>query len=582
MIYSKIDLQKKSLPEDPGIYKFFDKSNNIIYVGKAKNLKKRVLSYFNKNHVNHKTELLVKQINKIENIVVETEMDALLLENSLIKKFKPKYNVLLKDDKTYPWICIIKKPKPEIFYTRKTKIKNGEYFGPFTNVTYVRYLIKLIKDIYPFLNYDLINLLKKETKELTQKEIDENIRSIKSIIKGNFKSTVKNLKYKMKKFSLSMEYEKAQEAKEKLNILKNYQVKSTIVNPKLSNIDVFSIYSDETFGYVNFMQISYGSIISSYTIEIKKKINESDEEILRLAIIELRQRFKSNNNLILLPIKINIENTIKCNVPKKGDKKKLIDLSIKNAKSYRLERFKQIKLTDPNRHTKRMLSQVKSDLKLINEPFHIECFDNSNIQGSNPVGSCVVFKNLKPSKKEYRLYNIKSVEGPNDFASMEEIIFRRYSRLLKEKKKLPNLIIIDGGKGQLSSVLDALQQLNLDQNINLISLAKKKEEIFIPNVKQSLDTDPNQPAMLLLRRIRDEAHRFAITFHRQKRSQRMKRSQLNEIPGLGPQRIKLLLEHFRSIEAIQMASLAELSSTPGLGSSTAGVIRNYFHPNENK
>ena len=563
MIYSKIDLQKKSLPEDPGIYKFFDKSNNIIYVGKAKNLKKRVLSYFNKNHVNHKTELLVKQINKIENIVVETEMDALLLENSLIKKFKPKYNVLLKDDKTYPWICIIKKPKPEIFYTRKTKIKNGEYFGPFTNVTYVRYLIKLIKDIYPFLNYDLINLLKKETKELTQKEIDENIRSIKSIIKGNFKSTVKNLKYKMKKFSLSMEYEKAQEAKEKLNILKNYQVKSTIVNPKLSNIDVFSIYSDETFGYVNFMQISYGSIISSYTIEIKKKINESDEEILRLAIIELRQRFKSNNNLILLPIKINIENTIKCNVPKKGDKKKLVDLSVKNAKSYRLERFKQIKLTDPNRHTKRMLSQVKSDLKLINEPFHIECFDNSNIQGSNPVGSCVVFKNLKPSKKEYRLYNIKSVEGPNDFASMEEIIYRRYSRLLKEKKTLPNLIIIDGGKGQLSSALKSLCLLKLDKKIEIISIAKKLEEIYSIKDPNPLYLDKRSETLKIIQHARNESHRFAINFHRKKREKYSLSSELNNIKGLGPKTKLKLLKAYKSFKRIKNTSLSDLQSLLG-------------------
>ncbi len=563
MIYSKIDLQKKSLPEDPGIYKFFDKSNNIIYVGKAKNLKKRVLSYFNKNHVNHKTELLVKQINKIENIVVETEMDALLLENSLIKKFKPKYNVLLKDDKTYPWICIIKKPRPEIFYTRKTKIKNGEYFGPFTNVTYVRYLIKLIKDIYPFLNYDLINLLKKETKELTQKEIDENIRSIKSIIKGNFKSTVKNLKYKMKKFSLSMEYEKAQEAKEKLNILKNYQVKSTIVNPKLSNIDVFSIYSDETFGYVNFMQISYGSIISSYTIEIKKKINESDEEILRLAIIELRQRFKSNNNLILLPIKINIENTIKCNVPKKGDKKKLVDLSVKNAKSYRLERFKQIKLTDPNSHAKRILSQVKSDLKLINEPFHIECFDNSNIQGSNPVGSCVVFKNLKPSKKEYRLYNIKSVDGPNDFASMEEIIFRRYSRLLKEKKKLPNLIIIDGGKGQLSSALKSLCLLKLDKKIEIISIAKKLEEIYSIKDPNPLYLDKRSETLKIIQHARNESHRFAINFHRKKREKYSLDSELNSIKGLGPKTNLKLLNTYKSFKRIKNTSLSDLQSLLG-------------------
>jgi len=563
MIYSKIDLQKKSLPEDPGIYKFFDKLNNIIYVGKAKNLKKRVLSYFNKNHVHHRTKLLVKQISKIENIVVETEMDALLLENSLIKKFKPKYNVLLKDDKTYPWICIIRLPRPEIFYTRKTKIKNGEYFGPFTNVSYVRYLIKLIKEIYPFLNYDLIHLLKKENKELTIKEIDENIKSIKSIIKGNFKSTVKNLKSKMKKYSLSMEYEKAQEAKEKLNILKNYQVKSTIVNPKLSNIDVFSIYSDETFSYVNFMQISYGSIISSYTIEIKKRINESDEEILRISIVELRQRFKSKNYLILLPIKIYLDTKIKCNVPKKGEKKKLVDLSIKNAKSYRLERFKQIKLTDPNRHTKRMLSQVKSDLKLINEPFHIECFDNSNIQGSNPVGSCIVFKNLKPSKKEYRLYNIKSVQGPNDFASMEEIIYRRYKRLLKEKKTLPNLIIIDGGKGQLSSALKSLCILKLDKKIEIISIAKKLEEIYCVKDSNPLYLNKRSETLKIIQHARNESHRFALNFHRKKREKYSLKSELDNIKGLGPKTNLKLLNTYKSFKRIQNTSLTDLQSLLG-------------------
>ena len=563
MIYSKIDLQKKSLPEDPGVYKFFDKSNNIVYVGKAKNLKKRVLSYFKKNHVHFKTKLLVKQISKIENIVVETEMDALLLENTLIKKFKPKYNVFLKDDKTYPWICIIKKPQPEIFYTRKTNFKNGEYFGPFTNVTNVKLLIKLIKDIYPFLNYDLIHLLKKENKKLTNKEIEENINSIKSIIKGNFKSTVKQLKFEMKNYSLSMEYEKAQEVKEKLNILNNYQVKSTIVNSKISNTDVFSIYSDETFGYVNFMQISYGAIISSFTIEIKKKMNESDEEILRIAIIELRQRLKSKNNLILLPIKIYLDSKIKCNVPKMGDKKKLVDLSIKNAKSYRIERFKQIKLTDPNRHTERILSQIKSDLKLKNEPVHMECFDNSNIQGSNPVGSCIVFKNLKPSKKEYRLYNIKSVSGPNDFASMEEIIFRRYKRLLNEKKSLPNLIIIDGGKGQLSSALKSLNLLKLDQKIEIIGIAKKLEGIFSTKDSNPLYLDKKSETLKVIQRARNEAHRFAINFHRKKREKYTLNSELDKIKGIGPKTNLKLLNNFKSFKRIQKTSLSDLQSIFG-------------------
>jgi len=564
MIYSKIDLQKKSLPKEVGVYKFFDKLNNVIYVGKAKILKKRVMSYFNKNHTHFKTKLLVNQITKIENIVVETEMDALLLENNLIKKLKPKYNVLLKDDKTYPWISIIKKPKPKIFYTRKVDKINGEYFGPFANVANVKFLIKLIKNLYPFLNYDLIHLLKKETREIDDEELEKKFKSIRSIIKGNFKSTVKQLKFEMKNYSSLMEFEKAQEIKEKLNILYNYQVKSTIVNTKISNTDVFSIFSDETFGYVNYMQISSGAIISSFTLEIKKKMNESDEEILRIAIIELRQRFKSKNNLILLPLKIHLDSKIKCIVPKLGDKKKLIDLSLKNAKSYRIERFKQIKLTDPVRHSKRILSQMRLDLKLNQKPYHIECFDNSNIQGASPVGACVVFKNLKPSKKEYRLFNIKSVEGQNDFASMEEIIYRRYKRVLNENQSLPQLIIIDGGKGQLSSALKSINSLGLNKKIELIGIAKRLEELFSPNNSEPLYIDKKSETLKVIQHARNEAHRFAISFHRKKRDKYTLNSELNKIEGLGPKTNLKLINKFKSVQRLKTSSLLDIQSILGL------------------
>jgi excinuclease ABC subunit C len=561
--YSKIKLQIKSLPDEPGVYKYFDKLDNVIYVGKAKNLKKRVMSYFTKNHTHFKTKLLVKQIVKIENIVVESEMDALLLENNLIKKFKPKYNVLLKDDKTYPWICIIKSPRPKVFYTRKIIKNYGEYFGPFTNVKSLKFLIKLIKDIYPFLNHELIHLLKKESKKISVDELEKKIDSIKSLIKGNFKSSIEQFKSEMNNYSSSMEYEKAHKIKEKLNVLYNYQVKSTIVNVKISNTDVYSIYSDESFAYVNYIQISFGAIINSFTLEIKKKMNESDDEILRISIIELRQRFKSEFNLILLPFKINLGSNIICSVPKVGDKKKLIELSLKNAKSYRMERFKQIKIIDPERHAKRIMSQMKSDLKLSEEPYHIECFDNSNIQGLAAVSACVVFKKGKPSKKEYRHYNIKTVIGANDFASMEEVVFRRYKRLLNEDLSLPQLIIIDGGKGQLSSSVKSLNLLGLKNKIAIIGIAKKLEEIYFPNDPIPLYLNKKSETLKIIQLARDEAHRFGINFHRKKRNKSTLISELDNISGIGPKIYDKLIKKFKSVKRLKSATLEEIISVVG-------------------
>jgi len=580
MKITNLELQVKTLPESPGIYKFFNNESQVIYIGKAINLKKRVGSYFKKNHTHFRTKLLVKQIIKVENIVVETEMDALLLENNLIKKFKPKYNVLLKDDKTYPWICVQRNPSPKIFYTRRVEKNKGQYFGPFTNVRSVKFLIKLIKDVYPFLNHELIHLLKKENEEISSSEIEKKLFDIKLMIKGNFKASIDRFKNEMDSLSVLTKFEKAQKIKEKLEILYNYQVKSTIVNPNISEVDVFSIYSDDSFAYVNFMQISFGAIISSYTIEIKKSLNESDNEILRISLIELRQRFKSNSIEVILPFDLNLGSKIKCIIPKVGDKKKLLELSLKNAKSFRMERFKQIKILDPERHANRILSQMKSDLRLKESPVHIECFDNSNLQGTNPVASCVVFKNCKPSKKDYRHYNIKTVSGPDDFASMEEVVFRRYDRLKKEKISLPQLIIVDGGKGQLSSAIKSLDKLNLRGKVAVIGIAKRLEEIFYPDDPVPLYIDKKSETLRIIQQLRNEAHRFGIKLHRNKRSKKALSTSLDNIKGVGPKTQIKLIKTFKSFKNIKKASKDELNKVIGL--SRAKDIYENLHSVNNK
>ncbi len=568
MSISKLELQIKTLPENPGIYKFYNSEDIIIYIGKAINLKKRVNSYFNKNHTHFRTKLLVKQIVKVENIVVETEMDALLLENNLIKKFKPKFNVLLKDDKTYPWICIQKKPIPKIFYTRKIEKNKGEYFGPFTNVKSVKFLIKLIKNVYPFLNHELIHLLKKEGEKITVQETEKYLHDIKLMIKGNFKSSIEGFRTEMERLSILTEFEKAQKIKEKLEILYNYQVKSTIVNPRISDVDVFSIFSDDAFSYVNFMQISFGAIISSYTIEIKKNLNESDQEILRVSIVELRQRFNSKSNNIIIPFNLNLGSKIKCLIPKVGDKKKLVDLSLRNAKSFRMERFKQIKILDPERHIDRLLFQMKTDLRLKKIPYHIECFDNSNLQGNDPVAACVVFKNCKPAKKEYRHYNIKTVSGPDDFASMEEVVYRRYNRLILEKSPLPQLIIVDGGKGQLTSALKSIDRLSLRGQVAVIGIAKRLEEIFYPGDSIPLYLDKKSETLKIIQQLRNEAHRFGIKLHRNKRSKSALSSNLDKINGIGVKTQIKLIKKFKSFNNIKMASKKELTEAVGISKAT--------------
>lgn len=597
---TSLELQIQTLPNAPGVYQYFDKEDVIIYIGKAKNLKKRVASYFHKNHENGKTSVLVKKIVYIKHIVVHTETDALLLENNLIKKYKPRYNVLLKDDKSYPWICIKKERFPRVFMTRRVLKDGSEYYGPYTSVRTVRVLLDLIKELYPLrtCTYDLsaqnINEGKykvcleyhlKNCKGACEGlELEANyknsIREIRNIIKGNFRESIEKFKKMMRSFAKNMEFEEAQKIKEKLSLLSNYQSKSTIVNPSINNVDVFSIISDETHGYANFLKISNGSIIQSHTTEIKKKLEESDTALLELFIVEIRQRFNSQAPEIYVPFPVNLGESVQVTIPKLGDKKRIVELSERNAKYYRQEQFKQIKIVDPDRHVKRIMAQMKKDLRLSEEPRHIECFDNSNIQGTNPVAACVVFKDGKPSKKEYRHYNIKTVDGPDDFASMEEVVYRRYKRLLAQDEPLPQLIIVDGGKGQLSSALKSLEILGLRGKIAIIGIAKRLEEIYYPDDPIPLYLDKKSETLKITQFLRNEAHRFGITFHRKKRSKSAIQSELEQIPNIGKQTIITLLRQFKSAKRVKEASFDHLKEV--IGTARATKVFEYFHPKTKK
>lgn len=595
MSHIPIEVQLSSLPTNPGVYQFYDVEDKVLYVGKAKNLKKRVSSYFNKTHEQGKTRVLVKKIRSIRHIVVPTESDALLLENNLIKKHRPRYNVLLKDDKTFPWICIKNEKFPRIFPTRKLIKDGSEYFGPYTSMKTIHTLLDLIKSVYPLrtcsydlahdkvaggkykvcLEYHLGNCKGPCEGYQSEEEYNRQIQEIREIIKGNFKSSLYYFKSRMKLLAQEMKFEEAQLIKDKIEVLENYQVKTTIVNPKINNVDVFTIISDEAFAYVNFLQLSHGSIIRSHTLEIKKKLDETDEDLLQLAIIEIRQRFNSHSKEIYVPFEVALESHLKVVVPKLGDKKKILELSERNAKFFRQDRFKQIKIIDPDRHTNRIMGQMKKDLRLAVEPRHIECFDNSNIQGSNPVAACVVFKDGKPSKKEYRHYNIKTVEGPDDFASMEEVVFRRYKRLLEEEQSLPQLIVIDGGKGQLSSALKSLDALGLRRKIAIIGIAKRLEEIYFPEDPIPLYLDKKSESLKIIQQLRNEAHRFGITFHRNKRSKAAINSELESIEGIGNKTVEELLKNYKSVKRIKEASLENLAQT--IGMSKAKKIYETFH-----
>ena len=583
------------MPSKPGVYQFFNKEDKIIYIGKAKNLKKRVASYFQKNVGSRKTKNLVKNIHEIKHIVVSTESDALLLENSLIKKYQPKYNILLRDDKTYPWIVIKKESFPRVLTTRRVEKDGSEYFGPFTNYKTVRTIMDIFSNLYSLrtCHYDLRqkNIIENKYKvclefhignclggcEGYQKEEDYNlyISNIRDFLKGNLWSSINYFKNEMKTASDSLHFEKAQTAKEKIELLENYQAKSTVVSSKLNNIDVFSIISDSSHAYVNHLQVAFGRIVRFHNVEIKKKLEETDKKLLLMTLVNLRDKFSSKNSTVISNIEFDKVLGLKFIYPKAGDNKKLLDLSVRNATQFKIEKLKQVQIVDPERHTNRILNQMKIDLRLNKIPTHIECFDNSNIQGSNPVASCIVFKNSKPSKKDYRHFNIKTVEGPDDYASMEEVVYRRYKRMLDEKSILPSLIIIDGGKGQLSSSIKALKKLNLENTIAILGIAKRLEEIFYPNDPIPLYLNKKSETLKVIQQMRNEAHRFAITFHRNKRSKQALISSFDRIPGIGEKTKTALLKRFKSLKKIKETSLDLLISE--VGESKAKKLKEFLN-----
>lgn len=583
------------LPEKPGVYQFFDKDGKIIYVGKAKNLKKRVTSYFVKNHENTKTTILVRKIVEIRHIVVDTETDALLLENNLIKKYQPYYNVLLKDDKTYPWICIKNEPFPRVFLTRNVVRDGSSYFGPYTSVVMVRVLLDMIKQIYHLRNCSLnlsdTNIEKNKFKVCLEfhignckapcvglqakEDYDYNIGLIRNILKGNTSSVLKRMNEKMLAFAGEYKFEEAQLLKQKIQLLETYQSKSTVVNPLINNVDVFSMADDEKTAYVNFMKVMNGSIIQSHTVELRKRLDEEKESILAMAITEIRHRFSSVANEIIVPFKPEMTlDGVKYLVPTKGDKKKLLELSERNGMYYRQERINQQLRIVYKKPEDRIMELMKKELLLSEFPAHIECFDNSNLQGTNPVAACVVFKNTKPSKSDYRMFNIKTVEGPNDFASMEEIVYRRYSRLVAENKPLPQLIVIDGGKGQLHAAVNSLEKLNLMNKIKLIGIAKRLEEIYFPGDPVPIYLDKTSETLKVIQHIRDEAHRFGITFHRNKRSKSFLKSELDDIQGIGEKTRQKLLSDFKSVSRLRQAKPDEIVKS--IGKAKAQIVIDYF------
>ena len=585
------------LPGKPGIYQFFDSGGNVIYIGKALNLKKRVTSYFTKQHDTRKTAMLVKNIADIKHLVVETEQDALLLENNLIKKYKPRYNIRLKDDKSFPWICIKNEPFPRVFKTR-TLIRDGsKYFGPYTSIYTVRTLLELFKSEYKLrtcnylltdeninagkykvcLEYHIGNCKGPCEGLISAEKYKQGIEDITDILKGNISGVIRHLEQRMKAMAESMKFEEAQEIKEKYDSLKRYQSKSTIVSPTITDVDVFSIEQDRKYAYINYLKVIKGSIIQTYTLEIQKILEEPEEELLLAGIVDIRQKIFSNAREILVPFLPDIKlNDVVFKVPQRGDKKKLLDLSKRNAKYYRLEKEKQLVLKNPKLRDDRILKTIQKDLHLPELPVRMECFDNSNLQGSFPVAACVVFQNGKPLKREYRHYNIKTVTGPDDFASMEEVVYRRYSRLLNENQSLPQLIVIDGGKGQLSSAVSALEKLNLRGKIAIIGIAKKLEEIYVPDDPVPIYINKNSESLKIIQQIRDEAHRFGISFHRNKRSKMVTESELSKIKGIGGKTSQKLLLTFKSVKNIKETDKEILAKHIGLAK--AEVVYSYFHP----
>ncbi|AZB24710.1 MULTISPECIES: excinuclease ABC subunit UvrC [Chryseobacterium] len=593
-----LELQLKTLPSEPGVYRYYDKNEQLLYVGKAKNLKKRVLSYFNKNLSGYRIKIMVSKIQRLETTIVNSEYDALLLENNLIKEHQPFYNVMLKDDKTYPWICIKNEDFPRIFLTRNVIKDGSEYYGPYAKVRPAKILLDTIKHIYKLrtcnlnlspakiadgkykvcLEYHIKNCEGPCEDLESKEEYDEKIDAIRGIIKGDFRKAKDYLVNQMMKHASNLQFEEAQIIKERLDILEDYQAKNTVVNPNIDDVDVFGMTSDETAAYVNFFKIRNGNIIQSFTTEIKKILEETDEDIMEEALIEIRQKFGSDSKEVLLPFHLSVEiPNVKLIVPKVGDKKRIVELSEKNAKEYRLEKLKQVQIVDPERHTNRIMAEMQKLLRMPVEPRHIEGFDNSNIQGTNPVSACVVFKDGKPSKADYRIFHPKTVEGPNDFATMEEVIYRRYKRMLDEGESLPQLILIDGGKGQLSSAVKSLRLLGLYGKITIVGIAKRLEEIFFPEDPIPLYLDKKSETLKILQRVRDEAHRFGVKHHRTRRKNSTIKSELEEIPGVGEKTIELLLSKLKSVKRIKEANQETLEEI--LGKSKAKIIWEFFNNN---
>ncbi|WP_027377108.1 excinuclease ABC subunit UvrC [Kaistella palustris] len=593
-----LELQLKTLPSEPGVYRYYDKKDQLLYVGKAKNLKKRVLSYFNKNLSGYRTRIMVGKIHRLETTIVPSEYDALLLENNLIKEHQPFYNVMLKDDKSYPWICIKNEDFPRVFLTR-TKIKDGsEYFGPYAKVRPAKVLLDTIKHIYKIrtcnlnlapakiaegkyrvcLEYHIKNCAGPCEMLEMKEEYDEKIAAIRGIIKGDFRQAKEYLVAQMGKFAEKLEFENAQMVKERMDILENYQHKHTVVNATINDVDVFGMTSDETAAYVNYFKIQNGNIIQSYTTEIRKILEETDEDILEEAMIEIRQKFSSDSREVLIPFHLSLEiPNVKLIVPKVGDKKRILELSEKNAKEYRLEKLKAVQIVDPERHTNRIMAEMQRLLRMPTEPRHIEGFDNSNIQGTNPVSACVVFKDGKPSKNDYRIFHPKTVVGPDDYKTMEEVIYRRYRRMLDEGEPLPQLILIDGGKGQLSSAVKSLKLLGIYGKITIIGIAKRLEEIYFPEDSIPLYIDKKSETLKILQRVRDESHRFGVKHHRTRRKNSTIKSELEEIPGIGEKAIELLLSKLKSVKRVKESSRETLEEI--IGKNRARLVWEYFNPN---
>jgi len=585
------------IPHRPGVYQFWDVEGTLIYIGKAKNLRNRVGSYFNQdNQMNGKTRVLVSKIRNITFTIVDTEIDAWLLENSLIKKHQPRYNIMLKDDKTYPWIIIKKEPFPRVFWTRQRTKDGSTYFGPYASVGMMHTILDLIKETYPLrtctlpltqsniaagkfkvcLEYQIGNCKGPCQAYQDEEEYNKNIEEIKEILNGKIGNVIRDVKNIIKNAVADLNFELAHQYQRKLLVLEKYQSKSTVVNSSITNIDVVSIASDPRYAFVNYLKIMNGSIIQAQTIEIKKRLDETDEELLTLAITEFRTKFDSTSREIIVPFEITLEDPeLRFTVPKLGEKKSLLELSQKNVLFFKKEKLNQYEKLNPDLRSERILTQMQKDLRLTRLPQHIECFDNSNFQGAYPVSAIVVFKDAKPSKKDYRHFNVKTVEGPNDFATMEEAVYRRYKRMLEEEQPLPQLIIIDGGKGQLSSAMTSLKKLGIEKQVTVIGIAKRLEELYYPGDSYPLYLDKKSETLKVIQQLRDEAHRFGITFHRKKRDQGTLKTELESIAGIGKTTAEKLLRHFKSVKRIKEAEEQELAEV--LNKTQVKTLLEYFN-----